>query len=158
GKQTEQPSNHPVAVTENAIVSIKLSFGAEQRSGSGFLVHVDGDTGYIVASVDVVTPEAKGKGPLKLAANFRSGPRKEQVVDAQVIVKEDLAVLKVAGVKEFPQPVNFREKVEPAPGMIVHAFGFAPALVPNPRDPAIVAGKGRVSNSLRGSREDIGIF
>ncbi|MFO0967668.1 MAG: serine protease [Gemmataceae bacterium] len=125
-------------------------------TGSGFVVHTDGDTGFIVTNNHVISPPAGVPGlarvdPVILV--FDSGSPKERSINAQVIVADplaDLAVLKVTGIKDLPAPIVIDPKAEIVETMTVFAFGFpfGGALSTGKRNPAITVTKGTVS-SLR---------
>ena len=94
-------------------VYIKVEFrdavGPLLVTGSGFLVHAEGQTGYVVTNDHVASPQP-GQirvGNPKLV--FRSGTPAESTVDAVVVASDpvrDLAVLKVSGRKDLPRSLT----------------------------------------------------
>lgn len=155
---------------KSATVFIKVESGAAAASGSGFVMRVDGDTGYVVTNHHVITPPEQpmfgprppfGRpprffipgGPTTLTVVFWSGTPKEQSVRAAIAAddaKRDLAVLKVTGVANLPAPIDFSGNPDLVETMPVFLFGFpfGEALDLNKGNPAITVGKGSVS-SLR---------
>lgn len=82
-----------------------------------------------------------------------SGTPKEESCPAEVLAADpdlDLAVLKVAGVKALPQPVDLDDDPKLTETMPVYVFGFpfGEVLATGKGNPAITIGKGSVS-SLR---------
>jgi S1-C subfamily serine protease len=121
-------------------------------TGSGFVMKVDGETGYVVTNDHVVTPRARGftrVGPVLLV--FWSGTRKERTVSAEIVATDpsrDLAVLRVKGFKDLPAPIPMDADVEVSETMTVYAFGFpfGQALSLTKGNPAMTVGKGSVSS------------
>jgi S1-C subfamily serine protease len=156
---------------KGATVFLKVQAGALAGSGSGFLVRVDGDTGYLVTNHHVVNPEAellapsnrRGDGGLRVVkykpknatilAVFHSGTKKERLVSAEVLSTDesrDLAVLRVRGLGEWPKPIDLDQKVTLVETMPVYILGFpfGQALALKNGNPAPTINKGSVS-SLR---------
>jgi S1-C subfamily serine protease len=136
---------------KGATAFIKLQAGPLQATGSGFLVKVEGDTGYLVTNHHVVVPDRRGLPTPRLSVVFWSGTRKEQVHPAEVLGSDadrDLAVLKVSGVKELPAPLDLAQKVELIETLPVFVFGFpfGEALSLTKGNPAITIGKGSISS------------
>jgi S1-C subfamily serine protease len=126
----------------------KRGFG----TGSGFVMKVDGETGYVVTNHHVVfpsVPKVTREGPILLV--FWSGTRKERTVPAEVVATDpsrDLAILRVKGFKDLPTPLPMDAKVEVSETMTVYAFGFpfGQALSLTKGNPAMTVGKGSVSS------------
>ncbi|MBI1918018.1 MAG: trypsin-like peptidase domain-containing protein [Planctomycetes bacterium] len=142
---------------KGATVFIRVKAGPLSSSGSGFLVRVDGETGYLVTNHHVITPLRRGL-PTAVTAVFWSGTRKEQSAPAVVLASDpqyDLAVLKVTGVKELPAPIDLSQKVDLIETMPVFMLGFpfGQALSTRRGNPGITIGKGTVS-SLRTNEFD----
>jgi S1-C subfamily serine protease len=141
-----------------ATVYIKVQFrdnlGPLAATGSGFVVHVDGETGYVVTNYHVVEPGpgAVREGNPKLV--FNSATPKEKTVDAVIVAGDavrDLAVLKVSGVKELPRPIKMDPEFEVAETMTVYSLGFPfgkRLALDNGNNPAINITRGTVT-SLR---------
>jgi hypothetical protein len=153
---------------KNATVFVKVEAGKVSATGSGFVLRTEKDVAYIITNHHVIRPtvmvtQGKEKGarpvPVKVrngtvSVVFRSGTTKEQVVRAMVIgdfEKRDLALLKVTGVKDLPEPLSMDRSPEINETMPIWVVGFpyGKALSPSSkRHPAITISKGSVS-SLR---------
>ena len=84
---------------------------------------------------------------------FHSGSDKEQSIRGEIVAadpEQDLAVVKVAGVKELPKPIDYLHEPKLSETMPIYTFGFpfGKALATSKGGPAITVGKGSVS-SLR---------
>ena len=84
---------------------------------------------------------------------FHSGTSKEESVRGEILAadpEQDLAVLKVNGVKELPKPIDYQHEPKLAETMPIYTFGFpfGKILATSKGGPAITVGKGSVS-SLR---------
>ena len=84
---------------------------------------------------------------------FRSGSQEEESVPgklAAVDPDEDLAIVKVSGVKQLPKAIEYRDEPQLSETMPIYVFGFplGEELATSKRSPAITVGKGTVS-SLR---------
>jgi S1-C subfamily serine protease len=153
-----------------ATVFVKVEAGRLSASGSGFVVRVEGDTGYVVTNQHVVTPppsevitggpgrptrviRTAPAGPVSVTAVFASGTKQERSVRAEVVAADearDLAILQVSGVKNLPKPVDRSQAPKLIETMPVYLFGFpfGAALSTGRGSPAITVGRGTVS-SLR---------
>ncbi len=199
-----------------ATVFVKVKAGDMAGSGSGFVIHVEGDTAYIVTNRHVVEPKLaevvvvrdprysgrgvggrRGRGmpgfappfmppmmpgmpgmpgfgqqqqeeerPRYLArvvvheykntevtAVFHSGMKDEESAAGSLVAvdpDEDLAVVKVKGVKQGLKPIQYANSPQPSETMPIYVFGFplGEDLATGKRNPAITVGKGSVS-SLR---------
>ena len=159
----------PLAIVEqikDATAFIKMDAGQLSGSGSGFVMRVDGDTAYLVTNDHVVTPPSKIVVPIgrlrqrvvntpkaRITVVLRSGTSREQSLTAEVMATDaeaDLAVLKVAGVRDLPKPIDFGHRAQLAETMPLFIFGFpfGSALGGGKGNPAITVGRGTVS-SLR---------
>jgi S1-C subfamily serine protease len=154
---------------KDATVFIKVEAGSLSSSGSGFLVRVDGNTGFIVTNRHVVNPEAQLLAPSKdrrdgplvkpvpknavCTAVFNSGTKEERAVPAEILVTDtdrDLAVLQVKDVAQLPKPIDLRDKLDLVETMPVFSLGFpfGEALSKTQGNPAITIQKGSIA-SLR---------
>ncbi|MBI4028594.1 MAG: trypsin-like peptidase domain-containing protein [Verrucomicrobia bacterium] len=137
---------------KSATVFVKVAVnGHAKGSGSGFLIKVDGETGYITTNSHVVAPQAKGDSNPQLSVVFWSGAGKELAVPAVLVAADrerDLALLKVTGVKGLPSPMDLSQKAQPSETMSVFIFGFpfGEALAAAKDNPALSVGKGMVSS------------
>ncbi len=100
------------------VVKIKSTLNNKSRTGSGFVVAVDGSTTYIVTAAHVVEGDANPK------VEFFG--RQNTPINAEVVKQEsrvDLAVLKVQGAPQST-PLAFESAAKPKVGDEVVAFGF----------------------------------
>jgi predicted Zn finger-like uncharacterized protein len=158
---------------KGATVFIKVEAGkALSCSGSGFLIKVEGNTGYIITNHHVVNPEAELLQPVRsrngtksvrtvkykpknaaVTAVFHSGTKAERPLAAEIIATDDsrdLAVLRVTGLGDWPRPITLEQKAALVETMPVYILGFpfGEALSFKQGNPAITINKGSVS-SLR---------
>lgn len=122
-------------------------------TGSGFLVHVAGNVGYIATNNHVVTPPLGQIVAGTPRVVFDSGTPAEQTVNAQVVARDavnDLAILKITGVKTLPKPIPMDPELEVIETLPVFAIGFpfGAALGVAGKNPSVTITKGSVS-SLR---------
>jgi regulation of enolase protein 1 (concanavalin A-like superfamily) len=135
-----------------ATVYVKVEGDEGTATGSGFLIRVDVDAGFIVTNHHVIA-EAPGRlRSEKPSVVFWSGTSKEQVLPAEVVGADpeaDLAVLRVTA-KGLPAPLDLTQAVTVQETMTVYTFGFplGDLLSPTRNNPAVTIGKGTVS-SLR---------
>ena len=90
---------------------------------------------------------------VQVTAIFQSGMKQEESAHGSVVAvdpEEDLAVVKVSGVKQALKPIKYLNVPEPAETTPIYVFGFplGEDLATGKRNPAITVGKGSVS-SLR---------
>ncbi len=156
---------------KGATVYIKVAAGRLSCSGSGFLVKVDGDTGFVVTNHHVINPEAELLKPVQrgnrigvqtikykaknapVTAVFFSGTKEERALHADVVSADesrDLAVLRVSGLHDWPRPITLDQKPQLIETMPVYILGFpfGEALSLAKGNPGITINKGSVS-SLR---------
>jgi S1-C subfamily serine protease len=96
---------------------------------------------------------------VELTVVFYSSEQREQSVAAEVLADnpdDDLALLRVTGLREVPRPIDWQRTPEPVETMTVFAFGFpfGKDLDPKKGNPAITVSKGAVS-SLRQDRGEL---
>ncbi len=150
-----------LAQLKSATAFIKVQFTGRglarplPASGSGFLIKADGDAGLVVTNHHVVAGPADAAltlvGPPTLV--FGSGTKSEQSVTAEVVATDpdrDLALLRVANVKDLPRPIDLGQKPPLAETMPVYILGFpfGEALSTTKGNPGLTIGRGSVS-SLR---------
>jgi hypothetical protein len=165
---------------KNATVYIKIEVAGQQASGSGFLVKVDGETGYIVTNQHVADPKliiipGKGRGPraipprpivinagsrVTLTVVFGSGTRKEQALRAEVVTTDadrDLAILKVTGVKDAPAALDISQTPKLVETMQVYGFGFpfGKELATDKGNPEITVTRGAISSIRTNGQDEI---
>ena len=149
-----------LAQLKSATVFIKVQAGTYRASGTGFLVHADGETGYIVTNDHVVRlpPRTVGR---TISLVFGSDTPTERTVTADVVAsnaEDDLAILKVTGFKGLPQPLKLGDTPKLMETMTVYAFGFpfGQALaVKKGANPAITVGKGSISSLRYNDKRDL---
>ncbi len=163
---------------KQAAVFVKVNLGPLDYSGSGFVVHVEDRTLYLVTNAHVVAkPNLQVTGPLPPGFQLReqlelrklllalqnanpqvtvvlnSGTPQELVRPAEVVASDserDLAILKVTEVESPPQPIALDAESKPVETtpLFIFGFPFGEALSKAKGNPAITVGRGSVS-SLR---------
>jgi S1-C subfamily serine protease len=155
----------PLQELKAASVYIRVVIpGLGGASGSGFVVQSQGDTVYVVTNHHVITapppeelPRRFGRGlrgpagPVEVTVVFRSGTPEEQAVRAVTVAddeQDDLAVLRVGGVKDAPRPIDCNRAPQLVETMPVLTFGFpfGRLLDPDKPNPAITITKGTVTS------------
>jgi regulation of enolase protein 1 (concanavalin A-like superfamily) len=132
-----------------ATVYIKVDAKEASGTGSGFLILVAGDAGFVVTNHHVVAVPAR-VAPPKVSLVFGSGTRMERELTAEILASDpetDLAVLKVIS-KDLPTPLSLTPTATPHETMTVYTFGFplGKLLSPTKGNPAITIGKGAISS------------
>src|SRR5579872_1993437 len=130
-----------------ATVYVKVEGKVGMATGSGFLIHVSGESGLVVTNRHVIAAIPGLFTPKSYTLVFHSGTAKEQVRPAEVVAvcqEQDLAVLKVTA-KDLPKPLELiparlRET------MTMYTFGFPlGSVLSNDRgNPAVTIGKGTI--------------
>lgn len=131
-----------------ATVYIKVERPQGKGSGSGFLVHVDGQTGLVATNRHVAGSKGKQAAP-KCTVVFWSGTNKELVAPAELVAvdpDEDLALLRVKA-NELPAPIDLSPP-ELRETMTVYSFGFplGDVLATDRPNPSVTIGKGTISS------------
>ncbi len=148
-----------------ATVFIHVEGNGGGKTGSGFVVRVDQETGFVVTNHHVITPPTRAMVPrlrgipfpprpgglAQITAVFGSGTPAERSVPAQVVrfdADKDLAVLRVDGIKNLPRPIDISRPPRAVETMPVYVFGFpfGEALALHHGNPAVTVGKGSVSS------------
>ncbi len=153
-----------VALVKEATVYIRTAADHDGNgpamSGSGFVIRVEGTTGYVVTNAHVVTPSRgdlfSGRPTTKVF--FRSGTKAEVQAVAEVVAcdpERDLAVLEVTKVSDLPKPIAVDAKDEPYETMTVYIFGFpfGEKLAMGKGNPPVNVARGQVS-SIRRNEDD----
>ncbi len=166
---------------KDATVFIKVGTGREAQSGSGFLIRVDGDTGYVVTNHHVITIESAVVmgSPLGLSARtrrvsartvsaatvvFHSGTKTELTGRGEVVADDataDLAVLKVAALPGLPKPIDPAPTTDIAETMPVYALGFPFGnllAVGKDTNPAITVSRAAVSSIRADKQGDVSLI
>ncbi len=150
---------------KDATVFVRTSVDSEPdgpaMSGSGFVVHTDEMTCYVVTNHHVVTApldDPDFKGPTTTTVYFRSGTKQEAHAVAEIVARQprrDLALLKVTNVPKLPRPIELNGGAEPFETMTVYVFGFpfGEQLTMGKGNPPVNVGRGQVS-SLRRNPDD----
>jgi S1-C subfamily serine protease len=101
--------------------------------GSGFAISVEGDAVYIATNNHVIRPHPQNNGGPQViqiptvTATFRSSTRNEQTVQATIMAADeqrDLAILRVAGVRNPPKAIDFQNTPPLVETTTVYIFGF----------------------------------
>ncbi|MCI0378161.1 MAG: trypsin-like peptidase domain-containing protein, partial [Gemmataceae bacterium] len=136
---------------KSATVFVKVPLGKKLATGSGWLMKVDGETGYLVTNHHVVfdAPKPSGAAYPVVTVIFRSGTPEEHAASAEVLASQrepDLAVLKVTGVKELPKPIDFTQPPELVETMPVMVFGFPVTGLDRVKNPPVTVTRGSISS------------
>jgi S1-C subfamily serine protease len=183
-EEARRVENHPTAKgleeLKAATVYVKVTAGTlRPSSGSGFVIRVEGNTGYIVTNEHVVNPRepigSRGRrggqpqpqpqpreaaSPPEVTLVFWSGTRQEQSCRAEVVAadpEQDLAVLKVTEFANLPRPLDIGgpTKLTETLPVIVFGFPFGAALVGNVGNPSITVSQGSISSIRRNDRDEV---
>jgi hypothetical protein len=150
-----------LAAVKAATVFIKVEVGRESGSGSGFVIKTEGQTAYLVTNNHVIDPsDGKLRVAAAVTAIFGSGTKNERSARAEVVAadaRRDLAVLKVQGVRDLPEPIDFSHEPDLVETMPVFILGFplGEMLAVGKASPAITVGKGSVSSIRLNERGDV---
>jgi hypothetical protein len=157
---------------KDATVYIKVGSGGQQATGSGFLIKVDGENGYVVTNFHViaagqrtrpgVVPRLKSADDRTVSVVFASGTRRERAVHGEVIAadhKADLAIVKVWPVESLPKPIDWNQAAEMSETMSVYALGFplGQMLATGKGGPAISVTKGSITSLRRDDQDRIAL-
>lgn len=163
--------------TKRATVFIRVDAGQESASGSGFLAMREGTTALVVTNQHVVDPtedgpgrpDWRGQGPLRpfpmrprfggaprITVVFDSGTPTERSYAAQVIAKTadpDLAVLRVQGVRDLPEPLNLKAPpLQETERVFFFGFPFGQQLAVGRANPAVTVSQGTITALRRDGR------
>ncbi len=130
-----------------ATVYVRVEGKQGMATGSGFLVHVDGETGLIATNRHVIAGVPGRFTPNKFSIVLWSGTRKEQVLPVEIVAinpDEDLAVLKVTA-KNLPAPIDLTP-TKLRETMTIYTLGFplGAALSADRDNPGVTIGKGTI--------------
>lgn len=147
-----------VARVKEATTYIRTTAGdGTSISGSGFLIRVDGTTGYVVTNHHVIAAPTEKAGESSRATTrvyFHSGMKSEVAVPGEVMATapaRDLALLRVRDVPQLPRPIELSTDLEPFETMVVFIFGFpfGERLALGRENPPVNVGRGQVSSIRR---------
>jgi regulation of enolase protein 1 (concanavalin A-like superfamily) len=127
-------------------------------SGSGFVISVEGTTGFIVTNAHVVAHRNRVSPHRGVKVYLRSGTKAETEAPAEVVAVDhgrDLALLLVRNVADLPAPIELGSHPEPFETMSVYIFGFpfGDELALGKANPPVNVGRGQVSSIRRGEDE-----
>ena len=155
-----------IVAVKHATVFIRVQSTDGKGTGSGFVIATEKDTVLIATNYHVVGPTDFDKKPRLPPAEFAkslkvptvtvvfdAGTKAEVSAKAEVIAADpvnDLAVLRVTGLKDPPKPVAYTDPPKLVETMPVFTFGYplGDTLAVGKGSPAVTVGKGSVS-SLR---------
>jgi S1-C subfamily serine protease len=148
-----------LAALKAATVFVKVNLGKLEASGSGFLMRVDGNVGYVVTNDHVIAAPPRLRIKPRVSLVFWSGTKQEKTVSAQVVATDpdrDIAMLKVTGLPEFPAPLDLEQRVELTETMTVWILGFpfGEMLAVGRGNPALTIGKGTISSIRTDASEE----
>jgi S1-C subfamily serine protease len=160
---------------KDATVFVKVDARVLKMSGSGFLIKLDGDTGYIVTNnhvIDTSTPHVvvndahhhrtiSVTGSVAISVVFSSGSPDESSLPAEVVAgdkERDLAVLRVKGIKRRIKPIDLNVPAELTETLPVYVFGFpfGQMMAQDGRNPSITVGRGTISSIRMNKKGEIG--
>jgi S1-C subfamily serine protease len=98
--------------------------GARQRSGSGILIHVKGETGLVATNAHVLSDGETE--PANVTCVLHSGTAKELKVPAKLKMLDfrlDLALLEISG-SNLPEPISLQKPAEVFETLPVYTVGF----------------------------------
>ncbi len=156
-----------VAKVKDATTYIRTNVDANEdepsASGSGFVIGVDGTTGYIVTNAHVMTRtrrDSSGGGRPTAEVYFRSGTKAETRAVAVAVAIEperDLALLKVTNVPNLPAPIELDATAVPFETMTVYIFGFpfGEQLALGKGNPPVNVGRGQISSMRRNEKDQL---
>ena len=116
-------------------------------TGSGFLIHVTGESGLVATNRHVIAAIPGRFTPTRHSLIFHSGTSKEQVLPAEVVAisqEQDLAVLKVTS-KDLPAPIDLiPTKLRETMTIYTLGFPLGETLSQGRGNPAVTIGKGTI--------------
>ena len=132
---------------KRAVVFVRVQGEGWAATGSGFVVAADGQkvliaTNQHVAQPRPALPTRPGARPPAVTVVFDSGTKAERSFPAELAAADrenDLAVLRLGGVKDPPRPIAYTDPPKLAETMPVYTFGFpfGQALATSKGSPAI---------------------
>ncbi|QJW97206.1 S1C family serine protease [Frigoriglobus tundricola] len=148
-----------VEAVKKATVFIRVEGDDWTATGSGFVISGD-DKVVLIATNDHVAAakspdETAGAKAATITVVFDSGTKAERSYTALIAATDaerDLAILRVAGVKDPPRPIAYSDPPKLVETMPLYSFGFpfGKALSTTKGFPAITVGKASVSSLRNG--------
>lgn len=152
---------------KKATVFVRIEGDGWSASGSGFVVHADPTavliaTNQHVVSVPPSVGAAPGAKPSRIRVVFDAGLPTERSYAAAVAASDaerDLAVLRVAGVKDAPPPIAYTQPPKLTETTAVYSFGFpfGKALSTAKGSPAVTVGKASISSLRNGPDGELAV-
>ena len=169
--EPEEPANpnstelspRSLARLKKMTVFVKSDFGFEENQGSGFLVRVENNIGYVVTNDHVVRGNPRMRQfdrpgqparpgwrirPQRTSVVFNSGAPEERTLPCQIVAtddRHDLALLKITGAA-LPQPIDLTQPADLRETLPIFVLGFPFGQdLANGRNPSITIGKSSVS-------------
>ncbi len=164
-----------VAAVKRATVFVRVQGVGWKGTGSGFVVAADKDGVLVATNYHVVAAPDFDKKPRPAPADllksfktstvtavFDSGAKGEVAAAAEVVAADpenDLAVLRITGLKDPPKPISYATPPKLSETMAVYTFGFpfGQALATGKGSPAITVGKGSVSSLRLGDDGELAV-
>lgn len=141
---------------KRATVFIKVGDGLGSSSGSGFVIATDRNGALLATNCHVIDRaiDAIGMGPfgrVVVTAVFDSGLKSEQKLTAEIVgfdAKNDLALLRVKGVKDAPKPIDprFSPTLRETMQVQIYGFPFGEDLATSSLSPSVTISKGSISS------------
>jgi S1-C subfamily serine protease len=153
-----------VVAVKRATVLVLVNWDIGKASGSGFVVSVEKDQVLIATNYHVIAPPEYERGfrptpselasalkDVKVSVVFNSATKTEVTSKAAVIaadVDNDLAILRVTGLKDKPTAIDYRADPKVIETTTVYTFGFplGEKLSTSKGNPAMTVGKASVSS------------
>lgn len=145
-----------------ATVFIKMTAGPVRGTGSGFLVKVDGTTGFVASNDHVVAGPRTPLGRLqsKVELVFHSGTKDEWAAPGEVVGQDserDLALVRFTSPKPLPDPLPLTapDKLAETMPVYVCGFPFGEMMAAGDKHPEISIGLASVSSIRSNERNEV---
>jgi regulation of enolase protein 1 (concanavalin A-like superfamily) len=155
GAQEALPLPAVAAIKDATVMITTEDDDGVLASGSGFLIRVEGQTGYVATNHHVIEGPARlARGSVRIMVILRCGTRQEQKARGEVLTawsERDLAIVKISDVKDLAGAIDVLPETEPVETMPVYVFGFpfGRALAMGRGSTSVVVGKGSISSVRR---------
>ncbi|MCE9567329.1 MAG: serine protease [Planctomycetes bacterium] len=151
-----------VVAVKAATVFIRVEGNGWATSGSGFVIAADARGALIATNHHVAIPTSAGAKQPTITVVFDSGTKTERAYTAVIAGSDtvrDLAVLRVAEVKDPPAPIAFVDPPKLVETMQVYTFGFpfGKALATDKGNPAVTVGKASISSLRTGADGELSV-
>lgn len=156
-----------IELVKKATVFVRVEGDGWSGTGSGFVIAADDKSILIATNRHVAMPtlpsdvRSNGK-PGTITVVFDSGTKTERSFTSTIVAvdsERDLAVLRVAALKDAPRPIAYAEQVKLVETMPVYTFGFpfGKALSSNKGSPAVTVGKASISSLRNGTDGELAV-